>query len=201
MFADLDALRRRSRHGGVATPVLGFAAFSGTGKTTLLCRLIPRLRAGGVRLGLVKHSHHAFEIDRPGKDSYLLRQAGASQVLLNSRRRTVLQRRYLGDARGEAEPDLADFLRLVDHPDLGLLLVEGYKHAPIPKIELHRPVLGRPLLARRDAAVIAVASDAPLPVELGVPVLDLNAPERIAAFILERYLPAVGDPPPLPPAG
>jgi molybdopterin-guanine dinucleotide biosynthesis protein B len=194
MITDPNALLRLSHHGGTATPVLGFAAFSGTGKTTLLRELIPRLRTRGLRLGLVKHSHHAFEIDRPGKDSFLLRQAGASQVVLASRRRTVVQRRYRtggGNAAIEAEPDLADFLRCVDRPTLDLLLVEGYKHAPIPKIELHRPALGHPLLAERDAAVIAVASDEPPAAVLAVPLLNINAVDEVAAFVLDTYLPAL----------
>lgn len=170
--------------GSIGTPLLGFAAFSGTGKTTLLCALIPLLRAQGLRLALIKHSHHAFEIDRPGKDSYRLRQAGATQVVLASRRRVVTQRRYRAD---EAEPDLADFARWIDRPGLDLLLVEGYKHAAIPKIELYRDGLGHPLLARDDRSVIAVAADRPLS-GLAVPQLDINRPAAIAAFITDRFL-------------
>lgn len=168
---------------GVGTPVLGFAAYSGTGKTTLLCRLIPLLCQAGLRLGLLKHTHHLFEIDRPGKDSYLLRQAGARQVLIASRRRTVAQRTY----RDETPPGVSDYLRQLDRPELDLLLVEGYKHAPIAKIELHRPVLGYPLLARDDRAVIAIATDAPLYQPPSVPLLDLNDVEMIADFVLRRY--------------
>ena len=170
--------------GSLTTPLLGFAAFSGTGRTTLLCALVPLLRARGLRLALIKHSHHAFEIDRPGKDSHRLRQAGATQVVLASRRRVVTQRRYMP---GEPEPDLADFARWVDRPGLDLLLVEGYKHAAIPKIELHRAALGHPLLARDDTSVIAVAADRPLQ-DLAVPQLDINRPVEIAAFIGERFL-------------
>jgi molybdopterin-guanine dinucleotide biosynthesis protein B len=165
--------------------VLGFAAFSGTGKTTLLRQLIPLLRAHGLRLGLVKHSHHGFEVDRRGKDSYLLRQAGAAQMLVASGRRTVLMQDHPPGER----PELPDFLRVLDDGDLDLILVEGFKYQPIPKIELHRPSLGHPLLCRDDSTVIAVASDRPLP-DLGRPVqLDLNDPPAIAAFIHGRFLP------------
>lgn len=167
----------------ISLPVVGFAAFSGTGKTTLLCRLIPLLRARGLRLGLVKHSHHNFEIDRPGKDSHQLRQAGASQVIVASRRRLAFIHQHPPAAR----LTLADFLRRLDGTDLDLLLVEGYKYFPIPKIELHRPSLGHPLLVGADPDIIAVASDAP--VEVPVPVLDLNDPAAIAVFIVARFLP------------
>ena len=168
---------------GLHSKVLGFAAFSGTGKTTLLCRLIPLLRRQGLRLGLIKHSHHVFEVDRPGKDSYQLRHAGAEQVVVASAQRTVVMAQH---QRSEL-PGLSDFLRRVDSPQLDLILVEGYKYAALPKIELHRPSLGHPLLALNDPAVIAVASDETLPVALELPILDLNQAQSLADFILARY--------------
>ena len=159
-------------------PVLGFAAFSGTGKTTLLIQLIPLLRARGLRSGLIKHGHHAFEVDKPGKDSYLLRQAGATQVMVASARRTLLTKTTAGEA------ELSTLLHQVAaNHELDIILVEGFKHHPIPKIELHRPSLGYPLLYRQDPAVIAVAADAPLPMPISIPVLALNDPPAIAAFI------------------
>ncbi len=164
------------------TPVIGFAAFSGTGKTTLLSRLIPMLRKRGLRLGLIKHGHHGFEIDKPGKDSYVLRQAGAVQMLVASARRTVLMSEH------SAVPTLAELVERVDRDGLDLILIEGFKHQPIPKIELHRPCLGHPLLCLEDRFVIAVAADAPLPAEVAVPVLDLNDPLGVADFILNRFL-------------
>lgn len=167
------------------TPVVGFAAFSGTGKTTLLTRIVPLLRARGLRLGLVKHSHHDFEIDRPGKDSYRLRRAGATRVVVASSRRRAVIRQHAGSAR---PPLLTDFLARLDHADLDLLLVEGYKYYPIPKIELHRPALGHPLLAPDDPDIVAVAADAP--VSAAVPLLDLNDPAAISEFIIARFLPA-----------
>ncbi len=169
----------------LSTPVVGFAAFSGTGKTTLLCRLIPLLRDRGLRLGLVKHSHHNFEIDRPGKDSHQLRQAGASQVLVASRRRLALIHQHPAASR----LTLADFLQRLDASELDLLLVEGYKYFPIPKIELHRPGLGHPLLAAADPDIIAVASDASLVLPVPLPLLDLNDSVAIADFIVARFFP------------
>ena len=164
-------------------PVLGFAAFSGTGKTTLLIQLIPLLRARGLRSGLIKHGHHAFEVDKPGKDSYLLRQAGATQVMVASARRTLLTRTIAGEA------ELSTLLHQVASHELDIILVEGFKHHPIPKIELHRPSLGYPLLYRQDPAIIAVAADAPLPpMPVSIPVLALNDPPAIAAFIHNRFL-------------
>ena len=164
----------------LSKPVLGFAAFSGTGKTTLLCRVIPLLTRCGLRLGLIKHSHHAFEVDRPGKDSFVLRQAGAQQVVVASRRRCAVLSQYPADAR----LSLAEFLGQLNTDELDLVLVEGYKYYPLPKIELHRPSLGHPLLALDDPDIIAVATDAALSQRVTIPLLDINEPQVIANFIL-----------------
>jgi molybdopterin-guanine dinucleotide biosynthesis protein B len=161
-------------------PLVGLAAFSGTGKTTLLRRLLPLLKARGLRIGVVKHAHHDFDTDIPGKDSYELRRAGATQMLVASRRRWAL----VTELAGEREPRLDVLLAQLDRDALDLILVEGFKAEHFPKIELHRPQLGHPLLCLTDRSIIAVATDAPLVVEPGVPVLDLNRPEEIAAFIL-----------------
>jgi molybdopterin-guanine dinucleotide biosynthesis protein B len=160
-------------------PVLGFAAFSGTGKTTLLTRLIPLLRAQGLRLGVIKHAHHRFDVDVPGKDSHALREAGAERVLLGSKRRWAL----MVEQPRELEPTLAQLLVRMPDEDLDLVLVEGFKHERYPKIELHRPSRGLPLLAGEDPSVLAVASDEPL--SLAVPCLDLNDPAAVARFVLE----------------
>jgi len=162
-------------------PVLGLAALSGTGKTTLLVQVLQILRARGCRVGVVKHAHHSFDTDIPGKDSYELRKAGARQMLVGSRQRWAL----VTETGGDAEPQLDDLLRRLDQSALDFILVEGFKNEPFPKIELHRPRLGHPLLHATDPTIVAVATDEPAKIETGLPVLDLNRPELIAAFILE----------------
>lgn len=158
--------------------VFGFAGYSGTGKTTLIERLIPRLVARGLRVSLIKHAHHAFDIDKPGKDSYRHREAGACEVLITSAQRWVL----MHELRGEAEPDLAAQLARMSPCDL--VLVEGYKRADIPKLEIHRPSTGKPLLHPGDPTIVAVAADAP--VRTSLPVLDLNDYDAVVAFVVRR---------------
>jgi molybdopterin-guanine dinucleotide biosynthesis protein B len=166
-------------------PLLGIAAYSGTGKTTLLKQLIPLLRASGLEVGLIKHAHHAFDVDYPGKDSYELRKAGANPVMLSSSHRRALMTEH----REPRQPTLAGELAHFDQTGLGLVLVEGFKRERFPKIELSRPVLGHPLLYPEDDSIIAVATDAPLPGPPPIPVLDLNDPAGIARFILQDFLP------------
>jgi molybdopterin-guanine dinucleotide biosynthesis protein B len=166
-------------------PILGFAAYSGTGKTTLLTRLLPLLRGRGVRVGMVKHAHHGFDVDTPGKDSYELRKAGAGQMLVASRRRFALMVEH---EDGRPEPQLNELLAFLDQGRLDLILVEGFKHEGFPKVELHRPALDKPLLFPDDENIVAVASDAGLPIPCPLPVLDLNRPEAILDFILSRFL-------------
>ncbi|HID50319.1 MAG TPA: molybdopterin-guanine dinucleotide biosynthesis protein B [Chromatiales bacterium] len=163
-------------------PVIGFVAASGTGKTTLLQTLIARLKARGLAIGVVKHSHHDFDIDIPGKDSYVLRKAGAGQVMVASRQRWALMTET---PDRQEDPDLADLLRHLDTGRLDLVLVEGFKHEAFPKIELHRAALDHPLLYPSDPRIIAVASDTPLP-DAPLPVLDLNDPDAVAGFLLTQ---------------
>ncbi len=165
---------------GTGAKVLGFAAYSGTGKTTLLKRLIPLLKEKGLRVGLIKQSHHDFEIDRPGKDSHELRLAGASPVMLSS----PWRRAIITEHAERRERGLAEELAYFDQASVDLILVEGYKHEPFPKIELHRPALGKPLLFPQDPSIIAIATDGPLPADPAIPRFDLNAPAAIAEFIL-----------------
>ncbi|MEE4376375.1 MAG: molybdopterin-guanine dinucleotide biosynthesis protein B [Candidatus Competibacteraceae bacterium] len=158
-------------------PVLGLAAYSGVGKTTLLIHLLPMLRQHGVRPAVLKHSHHPCEIDKPGKDSYMLHHAGAVQTLIASANRTVLRIRHT------ARPNWEESVhRLGEEADL--ILLEGYKAVTIPKLELHRPRLGHPLLCAQDSNIIAVATDEPLAWDLSVPLLELNDPSMIADFIV-----------------
>jgi len=166
-----------------ALPVLGFAAWSGSGKTTLLRQVLPLLEREGLRVGVVKHAHHSFDIDYPGKDSYELRKAGARQVLVGSRQRWAL---ICETPERQAEPALSELMQHLTGAGLDLILVEGFKPENIPKIEVHRPSLGKPLLCRADASIIAVCTDAPLAESVPVPVLDLNDAPAVAAFVLER---------------
>ncbi|MCB1734899.1 MAG: molybdopterin-guanine dinucleotide biosynthesis protein B [Gammaproteobacteria bacterium] len=162
-------------------PLLGIAAASGTGKTTLLERLIPSLRQRGLRIALVKHSHHDFDIDKPGKDSDRLRKAGALQVVLASQFRKAV---IIETPNRDDEPDLVEALAHLDRGALDLVLVEGYRSEPFPKLELHRPVRERPLLCLQDPYIIAVAHDAPTPLDIELPQLDLNDAQAIADWIM-----------------
>ncbi len=160
-------------------PVLGFVAASGTGKTTLLTQVIPILKRNGLRVGLIKHSHHDFEIDRPGKDSFRLREAGASPVMLVSRYRRAIISEFIP----EQEPGLADQLKQFDQSELDLILIEGFRAEKFPKIELHRASLEKPLLYPNDQDIIAIATDVALETPAYLIQLELNRPEMIAAFI------------------
>lgn len=158
--------------------VFGFAGWSGSGKTTLIEQLIPRFVAHGLRVSLIKHAHHGFDIDKPGKDSYRHREAGATEVLITSAQRWVL----MHELRDAPEPTLAEQLDRMSACDL--VLVEGFKRADIPKLEVHRPAVGKPLLHPDDPNIVAVASDAP--VRTSLPVLDLNDYDAIASFVVGR---------------
>lgn len=160
--------------------VFGFAGYSNSGKTTLIEMLIPRFVARGLRVSLIKHAHHGFDLDRPGKDSYRHREAGATEVFLVSSKRWVL----MHELRDEEEPSLEAQMAIMAPCDL--VLVEGFKYTAIPKIEVHRPANGKPVLYPDNANIIAVACDAPLSSSCPLPVLDLNDIDAIAAFILEK---------------
>ncbi|MDT8370796.1 MAG: molybdenum cofactor guanylyltransferase MobA [Gammaproteobacteria bacterium] len=160
-------------------PMIGFAAFSGTGKTTLLRQLIPELRARGLEVAVIKHAHHNFDIDVPGKDSYEIRQAGAQQVLVSSSRLMALMETQPPELK---EPSLAELIPRLDTDLLDLILVEGFKHETIAKIELHRPSLGKPLLYLDDNTIIAIASDKTID-DVTIEQLDLNKVDKIADFI------------------
>lgn len=156
----------------------GFAGWSGSGKTTLVEGLIPRFVKKGLRVSLIKHAHHTFDVDQPGKDSYRHRHAGAMEVLVTSSRRWVL----MHELRGEHEPAFDEQVMHLSPCDL--LLVEGFKYAPIPKLEIWRAETGEPLLHPNDPHIVAVASDAK--VETKLPLLDLNDHDAIAEFVLKH---------------
>ena len=156
----------------------GFAGWSGGGKTTLIEKLIPRFTKRGLRVSLIKHAHHTFDVDQPGTDSYRQRQAGAAEILVTSSRRWVL----MHELRGAHEPSFEDQVRRISPCDI--LLVEGFKHAPIPKLEVWRKETGEPLLHPNDPHIVAVASDAKIETQL--PLLDLNDVDAICGFILKK---------------
>lgn len=165
-----------------AMRIVGLAGWSGAGKTTLLRRLIPLLTAQGLRVSTVKHAHHGFDVDQPGKDSWEHRQAGAHEVLVASAARWALMHEH----RGAPEPSLRYLLSRLSPADL--VLVEGFKRDAHPKIEVHRTAVGKPLLQPGDPAIRAVASDAPLP-GCPVPVLGLDDLPGIAAAVVAAAVP------------
>lgn len=165
-------------------PILGFAAYSGAGKTTLLERLIPELRQRDRRVSLIKHAHHDFDIDFPGKDSYRLRKAGAIETLVASGHRWALIHE---NPQPQTDPDLETLLQRLDTGLIDIVLVEGFKHQPFPRIELNRTELGKPFLYPDDSNIIAVATDQPRPLPPHLTSLDINNIAQIADFI-ERFI-------------
>jgi molybdopterin-guanine dinucleotide biosynthesis protein B len=162
--------------------VIGLAGWSGSGKTTLLSKAIPRLVARGIRVSTLKHAHSGFDVDKPGKDSHTHRIAGATEVLVSSGARWAL----VHELRGEAELSLRELLGRLSPVDL--VLVEGYKRQPHPKLEVHRAALGKPMLHPDDAHIVAIASNAPLP-GAKVPVVDLDDIETVVDVLLAHAAP------------
>jgi molybdopterin-guanine dinucleotide biosynthesis protein B len=158
--------------------LFGLAGWSGTGKTTLTVRLIPILVRRGLAVSTMKHAHHSFDVDKPGKDSYEHRMAGATEVMVTSGHRWAL----MHELRGAEEPGVEALVAHMSAVDL--LLIEGFKRHAHDKLEVHRPALGQPFLFPDDPRVVAVASDAPIGDCGGLPVLDLNDAEAVARFIV-----------------
>src|SRR5262245_18508823 len=158
--------------------IFGFAGWSGSGKTTLIERLIPLVVARGLRVSLIKHAQHSFDVDQPGKDSYRHRHAGCSEVLVASSRRCAL----VHELRDAPEPGFGEVLERLSPCDL--VLVEGYKRERLPKLEVYRALVGEPLLHPEDPDIVAIASDRPVTTRL--PQLDLNDVPAIAAFMLRH---------------
>ncbi|MEE8365056.1 MAG: molybdopterin-guanine dinucleotide biosynthesis protein B [Gammaproteobacteria bacterium] len=164
-------------------PVVGFSAYSGTGKTTLLTGVIPQLKSRGLKVAVIKHAHHHFDLDQPGKDSYELRKAGADQTVICTHTRMAVISEFDGPAE---EPSLEQIIESLNPAKADLVLVEGYKHLEFAKIELHRKALGKPYLYPDDPAIIAIACDATPSHPTTIPVLDINDPKRIAEFIYQQ---------------
>jgi molybdopterin-guanine dinucleotide biosynthesis protein B len=162
--------------------IIGLAGWSGSGKTTLITKVLPRLIARGTRVSTIKHAHHGFDLDQPGKDSFMHRVAGATEVVISSAKRFAI----LHELRDEAEWDLPELLSKLAPVDL--VLVEGFKRDAFPKLEIHRAENGKPLLHPDDPHIIAVAADTPVP-QAKVPVLDLNDIELIADMLLKHATP------------
>lgn len=167
--------------------LFGLAGWSGSGKTTLMAKLIPAILARGFTLSTLKHAHHAFDVDQPGKDSYVHRMSGATEVLVSSANRWAL----MHENRGAPEPTLAELVAKLSPVDL--VLVEGFKRDSHPKLEIWRAANAKPLLHPDDPHIVAVASDGPIP-GCALPVLDLNDVEAIAGFILASVGLAGGGP-------
>ena len=160
--------------------VIGISGYSGSGKTTLIEKVVPLLVAEGLRVSLIKHAHHAFDVDQPGKDSYRHRAAGCTEVLVSSANRWAL----MHELRGAPEPSLTEQLRHFSPCDV--VLVEGYKSEPIPRIEVHRKACDAPLLFPHDRNVVAIATDEPL--ETSLPQIDLDDAHGVARFIVRHLL-------------
>jgi molybdopterin-guanine dinucleotide biosynthesis adapter protein len=158
--------------------VFGFAGYSGSGKTTLIEKVIPELIASGLRVSLIKHAHHSFDIDKPGKDSYRHREAGAHEVLIASSQRWVL----MHELRAIEEPSLDELL--LKFSDCDLVLVEGYKFSAVPKIEIHRPEHGKPRLDAKTHNIVALASSITTENEALLQI-DLNDARAVAEFVLK----------------
>lgn len=162
--------------------LIGLAGWSGAGKTTLAAKLLPELIGRGLKVSTIKHAHHAFDVDQPGKDSYVHRMAGASEVLVSSARRWAL----MHENRGDAEPPLEELLAKLATVDL--VLVEGFKREAHPKIEVHRAANAKPLLYPDDPAIRAIAADIPLP-HAPLPVIDLDDVARITDAVIALAAP------------
>ena len=161
--------------------VIGLAGWSGAGKTTLLTRAIPQLQKQGLRISVIKHAHHAFDVDVPGKDSWKHREAGAAEVLVSSSQRWAL----MHELRGAGEPRLPELLAKMSRVDL--VVVEGFKREPLRKIEVYRAANGKPFLFPDDPGVVGIATDTP--VETSLPTAHLDDITTIAAMMLRAAIP------------
>jgi molybdopterin-guanine dinucleotide biosynthesis protein B len=162
--------------------VIGLAGWSGSGKTTLMAKLLPALIKRGLKVSTIKHAHHHFDLDKPGKDSFVHREAGASEVFISSTNRWA----QMHELRGESELHLHEIIEKVTPVDL--VIVEGFKREAHPKIEIHRAEVGKPLLQPDDPWIVAIAAAGAIG-NAGVPVVDLNDIEKIADIVLAEAMP------------
>lgn len=162
--------------------IIGLAGWSGSGKTTLIKKLIPRLIGRGVKVSTLKHAHHGFDLDQPGKDSFFHRAAGATEVIISSAKRWAI----LHELREEAEWDLPALV--VKMSPVDLVLVEGFKRDAFPKLEIHRAANDKPLIYPEDPHIVAIASDVALP-QAKIPVIDLDDVDSIANVLLKHAVP------------
>jgi len=163
-------------------PVIGFVGYSGSGKTTLLTEVVQKFTQRGIRTAVIKHAHHRFDIDTPGKDSYVLRHAGAIQTIVASKHRWALM---VETPDATHEPALADLLNQLDPSKLDIVFVEGFKHSNFPKLEIHRPALNKPLLYPDNPDIIALVTNPPVAAtRTAIPILDLNDTEQVTQFII-----------------
>jgi molybdopterin-guanine dinucleotide biosynthesis protein MobB len=163
------------------TAIIGFAAYSGTGKTTLIEQLIPMLREQNIRLAVIKHAHHKFDIDKPGKDSFRFRHAGANQVLVASAQRWALMQDH---ENPKQDPDLFELLDALDHDNLDLIIVEGFKHINFPKIEINREACKQPFMFTEDSSIIALCCDHQTTPDTSLPCLNLADLDAIIQFLI-----------------
>lgn len=162
-------------------PVIGLAGFSGSGKTTLLCQLLEIMTSQGLAIAVIKHSHHHIELDKPGKDSYRLKQSGAEQLLLSCPNQVIVF------SKQKEHDNLDAQLNKLDWQSIDMVIVEGYRHSHVAKLEIHRPELGKPRLSDQDRDIFAIASNAPQ-LESHIPVWPLDNPGEIATLLMNKFI-------------
>ena len=161
--------------------IIGFAAYSGTGKTTLIKKVVKTLKELNYRVSVIKHAHHNFDIDQPGKDSFEIRASGAENMLISSSKRWALMHENIGDS----ELKLIDLLKILKNLDSDIILIEGFKSENFPKIELYRKEIGKELLCTSDKNIVAIATDSDIKINNDIKILDINNTRQIVDYIIE----------------
>tara|TARA_Y100001936_G_scaffold76196_1_gene74683 strand:+ start:1493 stop:2011 length:519 start_codon:yes stop_codon:yes gene_type:complete len=161
--------------------IIGFAAFSGTGKTTLIKKIVSILSKKKYTVSVIKHAHHNFDLDQPGKDSYEIRKSGAENILISSEKRWAL----IHENKNNQELSLEDLLNILGNIDSDIILVEGFKKENFPKIELYREEIGKDILFYNDKNIVAFATDVDINIEQNIEKLDINDPQQIVDYIIK----------------